>query len=132
MTTQSNAATLQPCPLQPGVMCEVRAPREASFLEPFMTAGTLPVGPGLAITIVVSVLAATAVGCAFRFFRGGQAELAAARKKLADQRAATDRMLHPTVPQPSSAQLVDMVRRESARKFRPVADLRHTQPMELK
>lgn len=72
--------TLAPCQLQPGAMCEVKAPRDVNLMDRFVE-GRIDINPAYAIMLVVTLAVAIVLGVAYRKAR-------ADRKALRDEQDA--------------------------------------------
>lgn len=114
-----------PTSYNPCAFCTVAGaqPRQVTQID-----GVNPMYAGIgAIALAVTIIAAA---IAIKG-RGDAKELRQAQEELARQRAANDRALRPAMPPITGSRVVEMVRHESQRRFRPIADFRHTQPLDL-
>jgi hypothetical protein len=114
-----------PTPYTPCAFCTVAsaAPRQVTQID-----GINPMYAGIgAIALAVTIIAAA---IAIKG-RGDAKELRQAQEALALQRAANERAKRTTAPPITGARVVEMVRHESQRRFRPIADFRSTQPLDL-
>lgn len=81
--------TTQPCQLQPGVMCEVKAPRDVNLMDQFLQA-RIDVNPAYAVVFCITAAVAVILAVGWFKSRGDRLALADDKDAYAKRRAASD------------------------------------------